>query len=217
MCAGRYAASVPTQTDSDKDRKQRSAWSRLRELLILAVVGVLVAVGVRAYVLQTFYIPSGSMEQTLLIDDKVLVDKISYRMGSPERGEIVVFRPPSGWTVGANQEFIKRVVGVAGDRVVCCDGTNRITVNGRALDEDYLFRGDGPSDRTFDVTVPAGSVFLLGDHRSASADSRAHLDVNGGTVPVDNIVGRAFATYWPPSSARMLSVPETFADVPAPH
>ncbi|GGQ87737.1 signal peptidase I [Couchioplanes azureus] len=210
---------MPTQNDSasDKNRTTRSGWSRLRELLILAVVGVLVAVGVRTYLLQTFYIPSGSMEQTLLIDDKVLVDKVSYRMDGPERGEIVVFRPPSGWAAGAGQEFIKRVVGVAGDRVVCCDGTNRITVNGRALDEDYLFPGDAPSERTFDVTVPAGSVFLLGDHRSASADSRAHLAENDGMVPVDNVVGRAFATYWPPSRVRTLSVPETFAGVPAPH
>ncbi|MEV6599803.1 signal peptidase I [Actinoplanes sp. NPDC051346] len=207
---------MPTQNDSDKGSTKRSARSRLKELLILAVVGVLVAVGVRTFLLQTFFIPSGSMEQTLLIDDKVLVDKISYRLERPARGEIVVFRPPSSWKAGSGQEYIKRVVGVAGDHVVCCDDSKRITVNGRALNEDYLFPGETPSERPFDATVAAGSVFVLGDHRGQSADSRFHLDSDSGSVPVDNIVGRAFATYWPPSRMRMLSVPDTFADVPAP-
>ncbi|MFI5497199.1 signal peptidase I [Actinoplanes sp. NPDC051859] len=208
---------MATETDSSKDDTPRTAGSRLKELIILAVVGVLVAVGVRAYLLQTFYIPSGSMEQTLLIDDKVLVDKISYRMQEPERGEIVVFHPPQAWNAGEGQEYIKRVVGVAGDRVVCCEETGRITVNGQPLDEDYVYPGDKPSERDFDVTVPDGFVFLLGDHRSASADSRAHLTEQNGMVPVDSIVGRAFATYWPPARMRMLSVPETFSAVPDVH
>jgi len=194
---------------------RKIAKSRWTEYLILLVVAVLVAVGVRTFLVQTFYIPSQSMEQTLLVDDKVLVNKISYRFRDPERGEIIVFRPPVGWgPEPSREEYIKRVIGVAGDRVVCCDADQRITINGKAITEDYLFPGDQPSEDAFDVTVPAGRLFMMGDHRSGSADSRAHLEADHGTVPVDRVVGRAFATYWPASRWRSLSVPATFDDVP---
>ncbi len=187
------------------------------ELLVLIVVGVLVAAGVRTYLLQTFYIPSGSMENTLLLNDKVLVNKTLYRFRDPHRGEVVVFQPPVAWGAGpAEQEYIKRIIGVGGDHVVCCDSQKRLTVNGQALDEDYLYPGDAPSDDTFDVTVPAGRLFVMGDHRSDSADSRAHLDSDLGTVPVDRVAGRAFAIYWPVSRWASLSVPKTFEAVPAP-
>nr|WP_231956789.1 MULTISPECIES: signal peptidase I [unclassified Actinoplanes] len=185
------------------------------ELLVLIVVGVLVAAGVRAYLLQTFYIPSGSMENTLLLNDKVLVNKVLYRFRDPHRGEVIVFQPPQAWGEGAaDQEYIKRIIGVGGDRVVCCDPQKRLTVNGQALDEPYLFPGDAPSDDKFDVTVPAGRLFVMGDHRSDSADSRAHLDADQGTVPVDRVAGRAFAIYWPASRWSSLSVPDTFKSVP---
>src|SRR4051812_9917556 len=163
-------------------------------MLVLAAV---VAIVVRTYLVQTFYIPTGSMEQTLIIDDKVIVNKALYRIRDPARGEIVVFRPPVEWSAGSDEDYIKRIIGVAGDRVVCCDDRHRITVNGAALDEDYLFPGDVPSTSPFDVTVAAGRLFVLGDHRSGSADSRAHLSAANGTVPVDRVVGRAFATCWP--------------------
>ncbi len=166
---------------------------------------------------QTFYIPSGSMEQTLLVDDQVIVNKSVYRFRDPARGEIVVFRPPAEWAAGAGEDYIKRIIGVAGDRVACCDDRRRVTVNGTALDEDYLFPGDAPSTTPFDVTVPAGRLFVMGDHRSGSADSRAHLNAANGTVPVDAVVGRAFVTSWPLSRWRSLGVPATFAAVPDPH
>lgn len=189
--------------------------SRIREYLILIVVAVVVAFGVRTYLVQTFFIPSESMEQTLLIDDKVLVNKTAYKFEqAPGRGEIAVFTPPTSWGAAPEQHYIKRIIGVAGDRVVCCDKDNRVTVNGRALSEDYLFPGDKPSEVTFDVTVPAGNVFLLGDHRSESGDSRMHLMADDGMVPADRLIGRAFATYWPPSRMRILEVPATFSGVP---
>ena len=194
----------------------KTSRARWIEFLVLIAIAVLVAAAVRTFLVQTFYIPSSSMERTLLLDDKVLVNKTAYRFQSPGRGEIVVFAPPPEWSAAPGQNYIKRIIGVAGDRVVCCDQNRRITVNGQALDEDYLFPGDAPSDTPFDVTVGAGGVFVLGDHRSASGDSREHLDAADGTVPQDRLVGRAFVTYWPPARVRTLAVPATFADVPAP-
>ncbi|MGX6603333.1 signal peptidase I [Micromonosporaceae bacterium Da 78-11] len=196
------------------DSSPKTARSRWTEYAILTVVAVLVATGVRTWVLQTFFIPSESMEQTLLIDDRVIVNKIGHRFGGPERGEIVVFVPPAGWHAGPGQDYIKRVIGVAGDHVICCDDNNRVTVNGAALDEDYLFPGDAPSVEPFDVTVAPASIFVLGDHRSASGDSRVHLDTDNGAVGVDRVLGRAFVTFWPLSRARTLRVPDTFAGVP---
>ncbi|MFC7534593.1 signal peptidase I [Actinoplanes sp. GCM10030250] len=201
---------VSANTDAPKTSR-----ARLIEFLVLIVVAVVVAGTVRAFLLQTFYIPSPSMERTLLRDDKVLVNKTAYWFQPPERGEIVVFAPPAEWSAAPGENYIKRIIGVAGDRVVCCDQNQRLTVNEQALDEDYLFPGDVPSNEPFAVTVGADSVFVLGDHRSDSGDSRAHLAAANGTVPEDRLVGRAFVTFWPPARARTLTVPATFADIPA--
>jgi signal peptidase I len=205
-----YPAGVPVEIKNRTSR--RSRWT---EYVVLVVVAVLVAVGVRTFLVQTFYIPSESMERTLLVDDHVLVNKVVYAFREPRRGEIVVFEPPGRWAAGpAKEDYIKRVIGVPGDHVVCCDGQGRITVNGVALDENYLFPGDRPSEASFDVTVGPGRVFVLGDHRSDSGDSRAHLDFESGTVPVTRVVGRAFVTFWPLARIRSLSVPVTFAHLP---
>lgn len=198
-----------------KSRKSsRSFWV---ELPILVLVAVLVAVVVRTFLVQTFYIPSESMERTLLINDRVLVNKVVYDLRDPKRGEVVVFEPPSNWAAGPGKDdYIKRVIGVGGDHIVCCDSAKRLTVNGKALDEDYIFEGDQPSERPFDVTVPKGRIFVMGDHRSASADSRVHLDFDNGTVPLDRVVGRAFVIFWPVDRAGALSPPKTFEDIPNP-
>jgi signal peptidase I len=205
-------------------------------LAILVAIAIAISVLLRAFVVQAFFIPSQSMEQTLLTDERVLVNKVTPRFTEVKRGQIVVFRDPGGWLpapvdtsgpvgraargfltfVGvvpsdSGEDLIKRVIGVAGDRVACCDDRGRVTVNGAPLDEPYLFPGDTPSDVEFDVKVPDHSIWVMGDHRSQSGDSREHLgDPGGGAVPVDRVVGRAFVVVWPLSSARWLRQPSTF-------
>jgi signal peptidase I len=198
-----------------------------RELVIILVVALTLSWFLKTFLVQSFYIPSGSMEQTLLIGDRILVDKLSFGR-ELHRGDIVVFEDPGGWTgtesgpttsgvshaVRGGLEFlglapvakghlVKRVIGMAGDRIVCCDATGKLTVNGIPLDEPYLFPGDVPSQAKFDITVPAGGIWVMGDHRSMSQDSRAHLTEpdTRGIVPADLVVGRVFFVVWPISSA----------------
>jgi len=209
--------------DEQTGKKPGSFW---RELPILLGVAILVAILVRYFVLQTFYIPSPSMEHTLNINDRVLVNKLVYDFRSPHRGEIIVFKAPEQWrNQPEGEDFIKRVIGVGGDRVVCCDARQRILVNGEALDEEYVYRAqdgtqDPPAKETFDVTVPAGRLWVMGDHRSASGDSLQHFietdsDMAESTIPEGEVVGRAFVRFWPLSRATWLSVPTTFDAVPS--
>ncbi|MEV5198999.1 signal peptidase I [Streptomyces sp. NPDC053720] len=183
------------------------------------------------YVVQPFLIPSGSMEPTLRVGDRVLVNKLAYGSGSvPQRGDVVVFdgtgsfvqEPPEGNPVTglmhsvaaslglaepADTDYVKRVVGVGGDRVVCCDERGRIEVNGRPVVESYLHPGDAPSRVRFDIVVPDGKLWMMGDHRSNSRDSRDHLgEPGGGMVPVDMVIGRVDWIGWPPS--RLGSLPD---------
>ena len=208
--------------DEQTNKRKSSFW---KELPILLGVAILVAVLVRAFLLQTFYIPSPSMEHTLDIYDRVLVNKLVYDFRSPDRGEIVVFRAPEQWRSGPDgEDFIKRVIGVGGDRVECCDDQKRLRVNGHPLDEPYLFTEGGISDpaadEPFDITVPAGRLWMMGDHRSASGDSLEHWeqtdDIMVATVPESAVVGRAFVVFWPVGRAKWLSVPEPFDAVPDP-
>jgi signal peptidase I len=177
-----------------------------RETLLLLVLGVGIALLLQAFVVGSFYIPSVSMENTLLVNDRVFVNKLA---GKPERGDIVVFK---GWN---GEDTIKRVIGVGGDKVVCCDSKKRITVNGTALEEkSYLFPGDFASGDKFDVTVPAGKIWLMGDHRSASADSRAHMEEPGaGFISEDAVIGKAVVRYWPLSRGYLFSRPDIFDKV----
>ena len=214
-----YASQVIDERASSKPRG--NFW---RELPILLGVAILVAVLVRAFVLQTFFIPSESMEHTLNIDDRVLVNKLVYNFRDPHRGEIVVFKSPMEWRSDPREEdFIKRVIGVGGDHVVCCDDQDRIIVNGHPLDEPYLYRnGNGESDPAsedeFDIRVPDGRLWLMGDHRSQSGDSREqymrHGSVDRATIPAGDVVGRAFVLFWPVSRMDWLTVPETYDLVP---
>ncbi len=206
----------------DEQAKRRSSF--WRELPILVAVAVVVAIVVRAFVLQTFFIPSESMENTLDINDRVLVNKLLYDFRDPHRGEIVVFNSPTSWrSEPGDKDFIKRVIGVGGDHIVCCDAQHRITVNGKALNESsYLYPEPGQaqpaSPDPFDVVVPAGRLWMMGDHRYRSGDSRENYlrthDINQATIPVDSVVGRAFALFWPFSRAEWLSVPGTYDNVP---
>lgn len=168
-----------------------------------------------AFVVQPFQIPSGSMEQGLRIGDRVLVNKLAYRFGArPRRGDVVVF---DGTGYFGNGDYVKRVVGVGGDHVVCCGKEGRLEVNGRPVDETAFLRpGDTPSSVPFDVVVPAGRLFLLGDHRSRSSDSRDHLgSPGGGMVPVADVIGRADWIAWPYAHWRHLTRPSAYARVPA--
>ena len=214
-----YASKV---IDERAAKPQGSFW---RELPILLGVAILVAVLVRAFVLQTFFIPSESMEHTLNINDRVLVNKLVYDFRDPHRGEIIVFKSPLSWRSDPSEEdFIKRVIGIGGDHVVCCDSQGRISINDKALDEPYLFHDGGgvadvPSEDRFDVVVPAGRLWVMGDHRSHSGDSRDQLTHRGAsleesTIQVDSVVGRAFVLFWPFSRADWLTVPDTFDQIP---
>ncbi len=196
----------------------------------------------KTFLVQAFVIPSGSMEQTIQVGDRVLVDKLTPWFGSePQRGDVVVFRDPGGWLqeeqapteedpvvvkqvkeglafIGLlpsddEKDLIKRVVGVGGDRVRCCDAQGRVTVNGVPLEEDYLYPGDAPSKDPFDVTVPEGRLWVMGDHRSDSADSRSHQETDFGTVSEDEVVGRAMFIAWPFDHWATLEEPKTYASV----
>ena len=208
----------------DEQTKRRGTF--WREFPILLAVAVVVAVVVRAFVMQTFFIPSESMQHTLNINDRVLVNKLVYDFRSPRRGEVIVFRAPTLWSIDpAEKDFIKRIIAVGGDRVVCCDAQQHITVNGHALIEPYIYHDDdGVSDLAsedpFDVTIPAGRLWVMGDHRSASGDSRQQYlrthDVVDSTIAEKAVIGRAFVVFWPVGRATWLDVPSTFDNVPAP-
>jgi signal peptidase I len=208
--------------DEQTEKRRGSFW---RELPILLGVAILVAVLVRAFVLQTFYIPSPSMEHTLNVLDRVLVNKLVYDFRDPRRGEIIVFKAPADWQSGAEgEDFNKRIIGVPGDHVVCCDTQNRLMINGHSLDEPFIYRDadgtqDPAADEPFDITVPGGRLWVMGDHRSASGDSLEHWEqtenITEATIAEKSIIGRAFTIFWPVNRATWLSVPKGFDGIPA--
>ncbi|MEV7287514.1 signal peptidase I [Streptomyces sp. NPDC093252] len=193
-----------------------SYWLPGGRISLTLLICLLFLLLLNTFVVRPFEIPSGSMTPELRIGDRVLVNKVAYRFGAgPERGDIVVF---DGTEYFGDADYIKRVVGVGGDRVVCCDTEGRIEVNGRPVDESgFLHPGDSASSVPFDVVVPGGRLFLLGDHRSASSDSRDRLgSPGGGMVPVDRVIGRADWIAWPAARWTRITRPDAYADVPAP-
>ncbi|MGW1463815.1 signal peptidase I [Streptomyces sp. NPDC002308] len=242
------ARSAPTRAERRRLARRvarRRRRSRVIEIPLLLVFALLIALLLKTFVVQAFVIPSGSMEQTIRIGDRVLVDKMTpWFNAEPQRGDVVVFKDPGGWlgegeTVGTGtapvgirqakefltfigllpsadeQDLIKRVIAVGGDTVKCCGKDGRLTVNGVAVDEPYLNLGDVPSAIQFEVKVPEGRIFVMGDHRSNSADSRYHLG-NGfhGTVPLSDVVGRAVVIAWPAGHWATLGQRDAFAGVP---
>ncbi|MET9375503.1 signal peptidase I [Streptomyces sp. NPDC002992] len=215
-------------------KRSRPFWV---ELPLLAGVALVLAFLIKTFLLQAFLIPSGSMQNALQEDDRVLVDKLTPWFGSePTRGEVMVFRDPGDWllhhpvqepnpaqkflsfvglmpSVG-EQHLIKRVIGVAGDTVECA-GTGPLKVNGKPLAEPYVFPGNTAcstdADGQFKVTVPSGHLWVMGDHRQSSQDSRYHQnDPRAGMVPVTDVVGRAVVVAWPVGHWSTLPVPSTF-------
>jgi len=226
-------------------RKNMPLW---QELPLLLVVAFCLAVLIRTFLFQAFFIPSGSMENTLMIGDRVLVNKIVYDTRQPARGDIVVFRGTDNWApevpteqgsgnffaklgrtlgdlVGISQpgekDFIKRVIGLPGDVVQCCDPNGRVMVNGKPLDEPYIIENSpldgkaGPGHcgpRAFDpIHVAPGDMWVMGDHRLVSQDSRC-----SGQVPIANVIGKAFVIVWPNAHWNTLGTPATFGNVPKP-
>ncbi|MFD0317522.1 signal peptidase I [Streptomyces flavalbus] len=195
--------------------KRLGDWLPGGRTTLTALFCLLFLLFLHAFVAQPFQIPSGSMESGLRIGDRVVVNKLAYRFGAePRRGDVVVF---DGTGYFGNADYVKRVVGVGGDRVVCCDRKGRIEVNGESVDESaFLYPGDSPSAVRFDVVVPDGALFVLGDHRAASSDSRDHLgSPGGGMVPVDQVIGRAEWIVWPLDHLTRLERPGAYARVPA--
>jgi signal peptidase I len=251
------AEDVEEQEDAGEADEPRSRWSFLTEMVVLFAVALTIALLIKSFVVQPFFIPSGSMENSLLIGDKVLVNKIVYRIRPISRGDVVVFNGAGSWlapevsppishnplarlygvTLGplltsvkglfgtepGQTDYIKRVIGIPGDHVACCNAQGQITVNGVALHErSYLIPGAKPSEGSFSVVVPPGRLWVMGDNRPESADSRLHDCAytytpakcvpydKGGTVPEDKVIGRAFMIVWPPSRFRLLPIPPTF-------
>jgi len=193
-------------------------WSEWRGTVLLALGCCLALLLVSHFVVEPFQVPSASMRNTLRVGDRVLVDKLAYRFGgTPRRGDVIVFDGKDSFSTSGGTDYVKRVIGVGGDRVTCCDTRGRITVNGHPLDETYLYPGNVPSGIPFDIVVPEGRLWVMGDHRDDSADSRDHIgDPGGGTVPVGKVIGRAEWIAWPVGHWTRLRRPAAFAAVPAP-
>ncbi len=226
MTTGEPAA--PEQSESGN-----SLLNAVKEIVIVLVCALVLSVLVRTFLVQAFYVPSQSMENTLMVNDRIIASKINTKIGGVNRGEVVVFKDPGNWLpeshsnagpvqkamefIGvlpssSGDDLVKRVIGVAGDRVVCCSPSGQIVLNGVVLNEPYIKPGSSTNQKVFDVTVPDDSIFVMGDNREASADSRFHLDENDGAVPVGNVVGKVVLKVWPFSQFGTVGTPEVFDD-----
>ncbi|QDY91816.1 signal peptidase I [Arthrobacter sp. UKPF54-2] len=213
----------------------------LKEVATVVVIAVVLSFLIKTFLFRAFYIPSESMMNTLDVNDRIFVNLLVPEPIAMERGDVVVFRDTKGWLVptaqkpagpltgvqdaltfvgllpdNSEQHLVKRVIGLPGDHVVCCDGSGRISVNGAPLDEKYINSAEVPQVRDFDVVVPAGKVWVMGDNRNHSADSRAHMESNGGFIDVADIEGKAAVIAWPLNRITALdNYPDVFRSVPA--
>ncbi|WP_375387518.1 signal peptidase I [uncultured Amnibacterium sp.] len=228
-------------------RPNRGAWGFLRDLVVIVVVAVLASFLIKTFLIRSFFIPSESMQNTLQVGDRILVNELVPGVIPLQRGDVVVFKDPGGWLKGdytpppsnpveaagdwvlslfglstqdANDHLVKRVIGLPGDHVTCCNALGQMSVNGTPIDEPYVVKQAGSSAVSgvpFDITVKKDSLWVMGDNRYNSEDSRFHPDTpTKGFVPISDVVGRAFVVSWPVSSWSWLSdYPETFAGVRA--
>ena len=221
--------------EGESHKKPMPLW---QETILLLGLALVLAIIIKSLFVQAFYIPSPSMEPQFVKNDRILVQKVSYwGAATPSRGDIVVFEDPGGWLdAGAaatprspvtrlmekvglyptGGHLVKRVMGVGGDRVVCCDAKGRVTVNGRALDEKaYLPPGTAPSQIKFDRKVPDGHLWMMGDNRGFSYDSRGHMGgPGGGYIDEDLVVGKVFSLIWPWKRAEIVDRPDVFEALP---
>ena len=218
--------------DGGSRRRKRPLW---RDLAIIVVAALVLTILLKAFVVQVFSIPSASMENTLLPGDRILVSKVVYDFRSIQRGDIVVFSGAGSWDppapapgnwfarvwddatslvgiAGPDTDYVKRVIGVPGDHVACCNSKGQLTVNGVPLSESsYIYPGAEPSELRFNITVPQGRLWVMGDNRADSDDSRYRMsDPGQGTIPESAVVGRAFLIVWPLSRVSDLPIPNTF-------
>lgn len=217
----------------DKPAKSGGSRGCLKEVGIVVVAAMVLSVVIRTFLVQAFYVPSESMENTLMPNDRIVASKITTRIVGVKRGEAVVFKDPGGWlppvrtnanpvrTVlefigllpsSSGDDLVKRVIGVGGDRVMCCDARGQIVLNGVSLVEPFIKPGAGTDQVKFDVVVPEGSIFVMGDNRSESADSRFHMKDNSGGVPVEDVVGRVVLKVWPINELSTVGIPQVFDD-----
>ncbi|MFM9135662.1 MAG: signal peptidase I [bacterium] len=228
--AGRHASPAP--------RRRWWGWIlvALREVALVGLTALALSIVIRLLVVQPYYVPSPSMQDTLQPQDRVAVLHGLGLLGGVSRGDVIVFEDPGGWlptgpggegspwwdralgflgfvAVDEDTRMVERVIGIGGDRITCCDAQGRILLNGEPLDEAYLKPGTATDQVLFDVVVPDGTVFVMGDNRAFVQDSRAHLSEDSGGVPLDSVVGRAFAVVWPRDRAGVIPSADAFADV----
>ena len=214
------------------------------DLVVVLFVALLLSLLIKTFLVRSFFIPSGSMLETLQIDDRILVNQLTPDLYPIERGDVVVFKDPGGWLGPAvaestdpvvaatdwvlsafgitapdsKQHLVKRVIAIGGDRIICCDADGKITINGVPITEPYISAGQAPSSIEFDVTVPSGSLWVMGDNRGNSEDSRFHSDLpSKGFVSKEWVVGRAMVVSWPFQNWMWLdNYPDVFKNIPNP-
>lgn len=239
----RYRKEEPGPEATAMERFNYRAWAFVKEILTILVIALMLSFLIKTFLFRAFYIPSGSMENTLQIDDRIFVNQLVPEPMALNRGDVIVFKDTLGWLAdqpskprgafswiedaatfvgispdNSQQHLVKRVIGLPGDTVKCCTVDGKVSVNGVAITEPYIYPGATPSEFPFEVTVPAGHVWVMGDHRNNSEDSRFHQSKNGtGFVPIENIDGRAVVIAWPTSHWKYLSnYSEVFDSIPEP-
>jgi signal peptidase I len=239
----------PRKKGSERRRKFRRIRRNffvafLIDLVVVLAAALVLSLLIKTFLIRSFFIPSGSMLETLQIDDRIIVNQLTPALYPIERGDVVVFKDPGGWlgpdvdeptdpvvvavdwflsafgitAPDSKQHLVKRVIGIEGDQVICCDDAGLITVNGVPISEGYIAPGQAPSNVEFDVTVPKNSLWVLGDNRGNSEDSRFHGDLpSKGFVSNDWVVGRAFVISWPFENWKLLdNYPDVFKNIPNP-
>jgi signal peptidase I len=214
------------------------------DLVVVIGAALVLSLLIKTFLIRSFFIPTGSMLETLQIDDRIIVNQLTPALYPIERGDVVVFKDPGGWlgpditeptdplvvsvdwflsafgitAPDSKQHLVKRVIGTSGDKIICCDADGKITINGVPITEPYISSEQTPSAVEFDVEVPSGSLWVMGDNRGNSEDSRYHGDLpSKGFVSTDWVVGRAIVISWPFENWTWLdNYPDVFKNIPKP-